>query len=71
MAVGRLTIMGLSSQFSTFFQMYSGSVRSTGLTDPNGDSRILDPVDDDGELWRASTLNVRTATYDDDIVARR
>lgn len=45
-----LTIIGLSSHFSTFFQMYSGSVTSTGSAAPNGDSRTIRPPDDRGSL---------------------
>lgn len=52
----RLTIIGLSPHWSTFLQMYSGSVRLTGLTDPNGDSRIFDE-----EQEASPVLNVRTA----------
>lgn len=56
-----LTIMGLSSHWSTFLQIYSGSVRSTGLTGPNGDSRILGPSEEDEEE-ESLLLNMRTAT---------
>lgn len=54
--------MGLSSHWSTFLQMYSGSVRSTGSMGPNGDSKILDPAEDDEEV-ESVVLNVRTAAH--------
>lgn len=57
-----LTIMGLSSHWSTFLQIYSGSVRSTGLTGPNGDSRILGPSEEDEEE-ESLLLNMRTAIH--------
>lgn len=42
--------------------MYSGRVTSTGLTVPNGDSKIIGPVDDEGVDREEVAPNMRTAT---------
>lgn len=45
--------------------MYSGRVTSTGLTVPNGDSKIIGPVEDEGVEREEVAPNMRTAAVQD------
>lgn len=45
--------------------MYSGKVTSTGLTVPNGDSKIICPVEDEGVEREEVAPNMRTAAVQD------